>query len=90
MHSILHDDLADARHADQPLPARPQTSFAEYSHPLIWRAGTVGYSKWAETMTPRLAGTEALQQQCGKAMDLEGGETWNLLRFQWRAEVPQC
>jgi hypothetical protein len=40
-------------------------------------------------MAPRLAGTEAVQLQCGQAMDLEGGATGNLLRFQWEAEAPQ-
>ena len=44
---------------------------------------------WAETVTPRLAGTEALQRQCGKDMGLEDSDTGNLLRFQWGAGVPQ-
>ena len=89
VHSILYDDLADAPHNDHPLTVHEQTSFAGVSHPLIWRGRSVGCAKWSETMTPRLAGTEALQLQCGQAMDLEGGATGNLLRFQWGAEAPQ-
>ena len=82
VHSILHDHRADVPHADHPFFAHEQTSFVEVSHPRIWRGRSVGCTKRSETVTPRLAGTEALQQQYGKAMDLEGGETGNLLRFQ--------
>ena len=89
VHSILHDDLVDVPHADHPFFVHEQTSFAEVSHPLIWRGRSVGCTKWSETVTPRLAGTEALQQQCGQAMNLEGGETGNLVRFQRGAEMPQ-
>ena len=83
VHSILHDDLADVPHADHPFFLHEQTSFAEVAYPLIWRGRRVGCTKWSETVTPRLAGTEALQLQCGDAVDLQGGDTGNLRRFQW-------